>query len=164
VISDLGFWVSGFWVSFSQLLPAGCSQIFLYFSRMCRYSVRAAGAIVGALRDLITTGAGLDQTSGPVGIVTMIAEETQRSAEASWRDAVITYGELLVLISVNLGLFNLLPIPGLDGGHIVFTLFEIITGRKPSDRFMIGAQMIGMILLLGLMMLAFGNDIGRLIH
>jgi regulator of sigma E protease len=59
---------------------------------------------------------------------------------------------------------NLLPIPGLDGGHIVFTLFEIITGRKPSDRFMIGAQMIGMILLLGLMMLAFGNDIGRLIH
>jgi len=63
-----------------------------------------------------------------------------------------------------LGVMNLLPIPGLDGGHIVFTLFEIITGRKPSDRFMIGAQMIGMILLLGLMMLAFGNDIGRLIH
>jgi regulator of sigma E protease len=63
-----------------------------------------------------------------------------------------------------LGVMNLLPIPGLDGGHIVFTLFEIITGRKPSNRFMIGAQMIGMILLLGLMMLAFGNDIGRLIH
>ncbi len=71
---------------------------------------------------------------------------------------------LLGLFSIMLGVMNLLPIPGLDGGHIVFTLFEIITGRKPSDRFMIGAQMVGMILLLGLMMLAFGNDIGRLIH
>ena len=59
---------------------------------------------------------------------------------------------------------NLLPIPGLDGGHIVFTLYEILTGRKPSDSFMIVAQWIGMILLLALMLLAFGNDIGRLIH
>ena len=71
---------------------------------------------------------------------------------------------LLGLFSIMLGVMNLLPIPGLDGGHIVFTLFEIITGRKPSDRFMIAAQMVGMILLLALMMLAFGNDIGRLIH
>ena len=71
---------------------------------------------------------------------------------------------LLALFSIMLGVMNLLPIPGLDGGHIVFTIYEIITGRKPSDRFMIAAQWIGMILLLALMMLAFGNDIGRLIH
>lgn len=71
---------------------------------------------------------------------------------------------LLGLFSIMLGVMNLLPIPGLDGGHIVFLLFEIITGRKPSDRFMVGAQIVGMILLLALMMLAFGNDIGRLIH
>ena len=71
---------------------------------------------------------------------------------------------LLGLFSIMLGVMNLLPIPGLDGGHIVFLLFEIITGRKPSDRFMVVAQIVGMILLLALMMLAFGNDIGRLIH
>ena len=71
---------------------------------------------------------------------------------------------LLALFSIMLGVMNLLPIPGLDGGHIVFTLYEIFTGRKPSDRFMIAAQWIGMFLLLALMMLAFGNDIGRLIH
>ena len=71
---------------------------------------------------------------------------------------------LLGLFSIMLGVMNLLPIPALDGGHIIFTLFEIITGRKPSDRFMAGAQMVGMVLLLGLMLLAFGNDIGRLIH
>lgn len=71
---------------------------------------------------------------------------------------------ILALLSVMLGIMNLLPIPALDGGHIVFTLFEMITGRKPSDRFMIVMQMIGMVLLLALMMLAFGNDIARLIR
>ena len=71
---------------------------------------------------------------------------------------------LLAVLSIMLGVMNLIPIPGLDGGHIVFTLYEIITGRKPSDRFMIAAQMVGMVLLIGLMILAFGNDIGRLIH
>jgi len=69
---------------------------------------------------------------------------------------------LIALFSIMLGVMNLLPIPGLDGGHILFTLYEMITGRKPSDNFMIIAQWIGMFLLLALMMLAFGNDIGRL--
>ncbi|MBQ7269128.1 MAG: RIP metalloprotease RseP [Bacteroidales bacterium] len=69
---------------------------------------------------------------------------------------------LLALLSIMLGVMNLLPIPALDGGHIVFTLYELLTGRKPSDRFLAVAQMIGMGLLLLLMMLAFGNDIGRL--
>lgn len=69
---------------------------------------------------------------------------------------------LLALLSIMLGVMNLLPIPALDGGHIVFTLYELLTGRKPSDRFLAAAQMIGMVLLALLMMLAFGNDIGRL--
>ena len=57
---------------------------------------------------------------------------------------------------------NLIPIPALDGGHILFTLYEIITGRKPSDKFLYVAQIVGMILIFGLMFLAFGNDIVRL--
>ena len=71
---------------------------------------------------------------------------------------------ILALLSVMLGIMNLLPIPALDGGHILFTLFEMITGRKPSDRFLAVMQVIGMILLLALMVLAFGNDIARLIR
>lgn len=71
---------------------------------------------------------------------------------------------ILALLSIMLGVMNLLPIPALDGGHIVFTLYEMITGHKPSDRFLTIAQMIGMILLFGLMILAFGNDIGRLLR
>ena len=71
---------------------------------------------------------------------------------------------ILALLSIMLGVMNLIPIPGLDGGHIMFTIYEMITGRKPSDRFLIVAQIIGMVLLFGLMFLAFGNDISRLIR
>ena len=73
-----------------------------------------------------------------------------------------TFLSILALLSVMLGVMNLIPIPALDGGHILFTLYEMITGRKPSDRFLYVTQLIGMVLLLGLMVLAFGNDIARL--
>jgi regulator of sigma E protease len=71
---------------------------------------------------------------------------------------------ILALLSVMLGVMNLIPIPALDGGHIVFTLYEIVTGKKPSDKFLYAMQLIGMILIFGLMFLAFGNDIARLIR
>ena len=69
---------------------------------------------------------------------------------------------ILALLSVMLGVMNLIPIPALDGGHILFTLYEMITGRKPNDKFLYVTQIIGMILIFGLMFLAFGNDIARL--
>ena len=59
---------------------------------------------------------------------------------------------------------NLLPIPALDGGHVLFLLYEMITGRKPSDKFLEKAQMVGMVFLLLLMALAFGNDILKLFY
>lgn len=69
---------------------------------------------------------------------------------------------IVALLSIMLAVMNLLPIPGLDGGHVVFTIYEMLTGHKPSDKFLEIAQLIGMFLLLALMVLAFGNDIGRL--
>ncbi len=72
------------------------------------------------------------------------------------------FWNITALLSIMLAVMNLLPIPALDGGHILFTLYEMITGRKPSDRFMEVAQMIGMFLLLMIMILAFGNDLLRL--
>ena len=71
---------------------------------------------------------------------------------------------ILALLSIMLGVMNLLPIPALDGGHIVFCIYEMLTGRKPSDKFLEVAQIIGMVLLMMLMVLAFGNDIRRLFH
>jgi regulator of sigma E protease len=61
-------------------------------------------------------------------------------------------------LSIALAFMNLLPIPALDGGHVLFTLFEMITGRKPSEKFLEYAQVAGMILLLSLMIYANGND------
>ena len=69
---------------------------------------------------------------------------------------------ILALLSIMLGVMNLIPIPALDGGHIVITLYEMITRRKPSDKFLEVTQVIGMILIFGLMILAFGNDIFKL--
>jgi len=63
------------------------------------------------------------------------------------------------LISMILAFMNILPIPALDGGHVVFLLYEMVSGRKPSDKFMEYAQMVGIVLLLGLLVFANGNDI-----
>jgi len=72
--------------------------------------------------------------------------------------------QILALLSIILAVMNLLPIPGLDGGHMVFVLYEMITGRKPSDRFLSIMQIIGLTIIVLLMVLAFGNDIGRLLR
>ncbi|MBA2328448.1 MAG: RIP metalloprotease RseP [Flavisolibacter sp.] len=69
---------------------------------------------------------------------------------------------MTALFSIILAFMNILPIPALDGGHALFTIYEMITGRKPSDKFMEYAQMVGMVLLLGLMVYALGLDVWRL--
>ena len=70
--------------------------------------------------------------------------------EAFWR--------ITAFLSIVLAFMNLLPIPALDGGHVMFTLYEMITRRKPNEKFLEYAQIVGMILLLGLMLYANGND------
>ena len=68
------------------------------------------------------------------------------------------------LLSVMLGVLNLLPIPALDGGHAMFLVYEMISGRKPSDKFMETVQVIGFIILLALVIFANGNDIYKLFN
>lgn len=72
------------------------------------------------------------------------------------------FWNLTAWLSIMLAVVNLLPIPALDGGHILFLLYEIITRRRPSDKFLEYAQVAGMLVLLAIMFLAFGNDIYRL--
>lgn len=66
---------------------------------------------------------------------------------------------ITALLSIMLGVMNLLPIPALDGGHVMFLLYEMITGRKPSDKFMEYAQTVGFVLLIALLLFANGNDL-----
>jgi regulator of sigma E protease len=72
-----------------------------------------------------------------------------------WR----SFWSITALLSIMLGFMNLLPIPALDGGHVVFTLYEIVSGRKPSDKFLEYAQVTGFIILISLLLFANGNDI-----
>ncbi|MBQ9196337.1 MAG: site-2 protease family protein [Clostridia bacterium] len=88
--------------------------------------VSAGGAILNAIKNLVTRGEGLDQMSGPVGVISIIAKETQTYQ-------LMGYLNMLIMISINLGLVNLLPIPGLDGCRILFVIYEMIF-RKPVNR------------------------------
>jgi regulator of sigma E protease len=70
---------------------------------------------------------------------------------------------ITAILSIMLGVMNLLPIPALDGGHVMFLLFEIVSGKKPSDKFLENAQMVGFVLLISLLLFANGNDIYKAI-
>ena len=72
------------------------------------------------------------------------------------------FWRMTAFLSIALAVMNILPIPALDGGHILFLLYEIITRRKPSDKFMEVAEMVGLIIVFGLLILANGNDIIKL--
>ena len=86
--------------------------------------------------------------SGPIRIATMFGGE--------WDWGRFWY--LVGLLSMVLAFMNFLPIPALDGGHVVFLTWEIVTGRKPSDKFLEGAQKVGMLVLLTLMAFVIIND------
>ena len=75
----------------------------------------------------------------------------------------LQFWQITALISIMLAVLNILPIPMLDGGHMVFILYEMITRRTPSDKFMERAQLVGMVIVFGIVILANGNDILKLI-
>ena len=75
-----------------------------------------------------------------------------------------SFWNLTAFLSLILAVMNILPIPALDGGHVMFLIYEVVTGRKPSDKFLEYAQIAGMILLLALLIFANGNDILKLIR
>jgi regulator of sigma E protease len=75
-----------------------------------------------------------------------------------------TFWNLTAFLSIILAVMNILPIPALDGGHVMFLLFEVVTGRKPSDKFLEYAQIVGMVILVSLLLFANGNDILRYIR
>lgn len=72
------------------------------------------------------------------------------------------FWKLTAFLSIMLAILNILPIPALDGGHVLFLLVEVVTGRKPSEKFLEYAQIVGMVILFGLLIFANGNDIIKL--
>lgn len=110
------------------------------------------------LKDYITQFKYVFTKKGATSIGGFIAIGSIFPSTWSWQ----AFWGITAFLSIMLGFMNLLPIPALDGGHVVFTLYEMITGRKPSDKFMEYAQMTGFLLLIALLILANGNDIVKL--
>lgn len=137
-------------------IPGLVHEEYTFFQAIPKGIKLTFSTIGGYLRDLKMVAT--PSTGAYKGVGSFIAIGQVFPSSWNW----YAFLQILALLSIMLGVMNLLPIPGLDGGHIVFTLYEIFTGRKPSDRFLEIAQMIGLVLVLLLMFLAFGNDIGRL--
>ncbi len=97
--------------------------------------------------------------SSEVGGIILIEKVISEASESS----IIALLTITALISVNLGVLNLLPIPALDGGHIMFNFYEIITRRKPNDKVFMYLTIAGWIILASLMLLGIYNDINRLL-
>ncbi|WP_309496731.1 RIP metalloprotease RseP [Sulfurovum sp.] len=115
---------------------------------------KASLLIVQSVQKLITGVVSSDKLGGIITIVDVTAEASSAGLLALFF--------FTALISVNLGVLNLLPIPALDGGHIMFNLYEMFTGRTASDKVMMYITIVGWALLISLMMLGLYNDINRL--
>lgn len=104
-----------------------------------------------------------DDISGPVGIVTTIDHTVEQAASAGKTVVAVVLMNFAVLLSANLGVMNLLPLPALDGGRLVFLIIEAIR-RKPIDREKEGTiHAVGMIVLLVLMVFILFNDVRKLL-
>ena len=141
---SLGFTVYGIKKTPLNVLKEAGNSV-LYYGRI----------IFASLSDLLRGRESINDLSGPVGIVTAIGQ----AASYGWQDLL----ELLVLITVNLGIFNLLPFPALDGGKVVFLLIEGVTGHAVPEKIQSGLTVAAFALLFGLMIFATYNDILRLI-
>lgn len=126
-----------FWESFPVGIHKGKEEVAGYWQQLKAIFTPSTGAYKGV--------------GGFAAIYNIFPE--QWSWEAFW--------EITALLSIMLGVMNLLPIPALDGGHVMFLLFEIITRRKPNDKFMEYAQITGFFILIALILFANGNDIYR---
>lgn len=105
-----------------------------------------------AMGKMFTGEVSTKNVSGPIGMAKIYGDTWD------WTK----FWSITGLISMILAFMNFLPIPALDGGHVVFLLYEMISGRAPSDRFLENAQKVGMVILLALMVFAIGNDVLKL--
>ena len=126
---------------FFESIPAGLAS---GWDKLCNY--------VNDLKYLFSAQ-GAKSVSGVIGITNIFPETWD------WQK----FWLLTALLSIALGVMNVLPIPALDGGHAVFAIYEIVTRRKPSDKVLERAQYIGFAILIGLLLLATWNDITRLL-
>ncbi len=138
-------------------------NFFSVISQTFEQTVSIVRVIWTSLIGLVTGQYGLDALSGPVGIVSAISTATSQGLQTSFLDGFNDLLFVMMIISVNLGIVNLLPIPALDGGRLVFLFVEAIIRKPIPAKYEGKIHLIGYALLMGLMLLLTFNDIWRLI-
>ena len=116
----------------------------------------------GSLIDLATGRFGFNQVSGPLGVTGVIGDAVAAGLETSVRDGILNLLYLVSVISVNLGVFNLLPFPALDGGRLIFLAIEGIRRKPAPAKLEYAVNTVGFILLIGLVIAVTVNDVFRL--
>lgn len=134
-------------------------QVMGYGAAELRYWLKAT---VESLSMLFRGKVGLDDMSGPVGIVDTIGETYEEARADGWYYVTLNMILLSILLSVNLGVMNLLPIPALDGGRLVFLVIEAVRGKAISQEKESMVHFVGFILLMGLMVVVLLNDLRRI--
>ena len=128
------------------------------------YEVRYNMSIVIQSFVLISKGkVHRNEVMGPVGAVTVMSSTVEQSSKYGFLNAFIVLLELLIMLSSNLGIMNLLPVPALDGGRLIFILFEMISKRRLDPKIEERINQVGMTALLALMALILSNDIWNVI-
>ena len=118
-------------------------------------TVKSGTLIFQSVQKLLTGAVSSDKLGGIITIVDVTAEASHAG--------ILALFFFTALISVNLGVLNLLPVPALDGGHIMFNLYEIVRGKAPGENAVYYTTLAGWAILIGLMLLGLYNDIHRLI-
>ena len=145
-----------------EYLKCNPLQVFQYGFYEVEYYVRVTYKSLGQLlRGKVTK----DDVSGPIGIAQFVGESYDQAEENSGTSsAILTMLEIIVLLSVNLGILNLLPLPALDGGRLLFMLVEVIRGKPVSPEKEGIVHFAGLVVLMILMVFIMYNDIMRLVH
>ncbi len=115
------------------------------------------------LKMLVSGQAGMDDMSGPVGVVSVIGETYDNAVQYGWFDVFLNMLNISILLSANLGIMNLLPIPALDGGRLFFMIVELIRGKRIDPQKEGLVHFVGILLLLALMIVVMFNDVARLV-
>lgn len=134
-------------------------QVFQYAAYEIQYWARYTVKSIGML---LTRKIGMESLSGPVGMAEIVDETYDEAKSYGTTSVILTMMNLLTLLSVNLGIMNLLPIPALDGGRIVFALLELATGKKVPPEKEGLVHFIGVIFFILLMIVVMYHDIMRL--
>lgn len=125
-----------------------------------RYNVKNTYKSLGML---VSGQVSRKDVAGPVGIANMVGETYEQAREYGWQDVLVNMMNITLMLTINLGILNLLPLPALDGGRLVFLLIEVIRGKAiaPEKEGMV--HFIGLLFFMVLMVLVFFNDIANLI-